>query len=266
VFDGVSFENKQNGTDLYRFMVNLRLLLPEIFASQLLPEALRNIDSFLWLDSDLIVYGNLSDLWTIAAAHPNQRMIGVDLHYDHSNPNYLAVAEEVPMELEASSTISGGVVFWDIRQIIEDCRAIRRNVFADTISQIIDSRLDEMGLSLSDGQSAAGIYNYSTEEPVFTKYAYETLRRSAPNEPFCWFPLAYNVAKISHLPFFEGKTDDIVIFHWDSMIKPWDFRATVLRPDYLYTPQAVKLFKKQVRSWIGIAEELNCAIKVRVTF
>jgi lipopolysaccharide biosynthesis glycosyltransferase len=129
--DGVTFKAQQKGGDLYKFMVNLRFFLPEIFASELLPETLRDIDYFLWLDSDLLVYKNLSDLWGIAREHPHQQMFGANLLYGGANlghnPDRIGLREVYGIGL--GFAISGGVVLWNVRQIIKDCLQINKNVF-----------------------------------------------------------------------------------------------------------------------------------------
>ncbi|MDR0740207.1 MAG: hypothetical protein LBF34_00660 [Puniceicoccales bacterium] len=75
----MGFDTQQDGGDMYKFMVNLRFFLPEIFASKLLPEDLIDIDYFLWLDSDLLVPKKIFSIWRIAREYPHQRMFGANL-------------------------------------------------------------------------------------------------------------------------------------------------------------------------------------------
>ncbi|MDR1366978.1 MAG: hypothetical protein LBJ13_03695 [Puniceicoccales bacterium] len=209
------FQNLQCGGDLYKFMINLRFFLPEIFASGLLPKDLQGIESFVWLDSDLIVHKDVSDLWEIGGSHPGQRMFGANLCQDPSNPNGCQV--EYFDGIGGRCLISGGVVLWHIRSIIEDCRLIRQNVFLDTIIHM----RTRLGGSLSSLYFDGELFRFDGEELVFTVYSFYTLRSNSPGASICVLPVAYNVSNAALLSPFVSRPNDIWIFHWDSMEKPW---------------------------------------------
>jgi hypothetical protein len=266
--DGVSFINSQSGTNSYKSMINLRFFLPEIFASRLLPEELWGIDCFLWLDSDLIVRKNLSWLWGIAVMHSYQRMFGADLNYDPSDLNCRGNCLrpiELPCVVDGVLRISGGVVLWRIKPIIEDCRVIHKNVFANTISRMGHPfRFDREVYTFVDGDCVCDEkYSFSTEEHVFTVYSQETLRRLNPGALFCVLPFSCNMAKVECLPLFDGKADFIAIFHWDSMIKPWKSRSLSSKI-YGMSGKSIGLWRRQVMAWRDIARRLRFTSDVDV--
>jgi lipopolysaccharide biosynthesis glycosyltransferase len=209
--DGVEFLNEQPDRELYRFMVNLRFFLPEIFASRFLPEDLWGIDYFLWLDSDLLVHNDLSKLWEIARKHLCQGMFGANLV---QNLCYARI-EETSIDIKRVFVMSGGVVLWNIKQIIGNCYQVQKNVFAWIIFQknTIIQRIDP---------DYHGEYPLLGEEEIFTMYIYEFLRNNAQkDERVRIFPIEYNVAWRGFWTFFVDRPEDISIFHWDGMPKPW---------------------------------------------
>jgi hypothetical protein len=137
----VVFENEQDGNKTYKFWINLRLFFPEIWASGFLPRELKDINSFLWLDSDLIAFKDLSDLFKICERYPNQPMIGANLqnegqYFDDPSgfdPNFGSCQTVCKEDMHTDMSkliklqctedyeritylISGGVVFWRIKK------------------------------------------------------------------------------------------------------------------------------------------------------
>jgi lipopolysaccharide biosynthesis glycosyltransferase len=254
----VRFNNTQDADEGYKFMINLRLFFPDIFASGLLPEELRAVDFFLWLDSDLIVYRDLLRLFTIGEERPNQRMFGSNIDHDRDDSNYQEI------EIANNGTISGGVVLWNMKQIIADCGQIGENVFKQTIKQAImpesfsyDYFFDEdKRIIMSESFS----YVYGSEEDVFTEYIFGNLQdsQSIDSNP-CFLPYSYNVTNIDLLLLhFADQTDSISIFHWDSMAKPWKDDAKGSETDESGAEDSEKaLFRQQIRSWKEIAANVR---------
>jgi hypothetical protein len=111
-------------SSLSQLMANVRCFLGEIFVSGFLSSHLRDCDYFLWLNSDLLVYKDLSDIWRIGWEHHRQRMFGAHLNHPVNDLNCLAIRKthETDEVKDGICRISGGVVLWNIRTIIKDCR------------------------------------------------------------------------------------------------------------------------------------------------
>jgi hypothetical protein len=180
----------------------------------------------------LLVYKDLSDLWRIAWEHRHQRMFGANLYHPVNDPNCLEIREtsETDKVKNGICRISGGVVLWNIKQIIEDCRRIGRNVFAHTIF------LMNTTLRLPDSNYP---YVFSSEEEVFTVYSYGTLQAIAPDTLFCFVPFSYNMAKLVLLQHFINISNDISIFHWDTMFKPWDLDNGNINEELHFCPRCI---------------------------
>jgi hypothetical protein len=235
---GIEFGNDQSGNTLYKFMINLRLFFPDIWASGLLPEELLHIVYLLWLDSDLTIHKNVFNLFEICKSRPNQPMFGANLLY-HKNPhppkqrlitfNEMEEVELIPNkdfnDYEYGGNhkfiISGGIVLWNIKTIVNDCRSIEKNVFARTIKEDLN-------------------LIYSTEERVFTEYSARFLveKNNYPGTlQYAILPIAYNVVPDVVMDFFEHSQhlpeEDIVIFHWDGIRKPWELTRIDERSDFI---------------------------------
>jgi hypothetical protein len=258
----VTFKNEQDGSDIYKFWINLRFFFPEIFASGFLPEELGNIDSFLWLDSDLIVLKGLSELFKICEEHPNQLMIGANLRDPSGFDSILGSGQKVSkadmsraifrqcVGIYDSNTyiISGGVVFWRIKKIIEDCNSIGKNVFQKAFFE-----LNNMAYKWEKTH-----YTYSSEEFIFTHYSYksffwkdiseediseeDTPEEDTPEEDISeentpeedtseqlyFVSSLFNMANPELLQEGHVKEEDVAIFHWDSLKKPWDAKKRTM--------------------------------------
>ncbi|MDR1254538.1 MAG: hypothetical protein LBJ78_00705 [Puniceicoccales bacterium] len=112
-------------SDGWSRLVNLRLLFPDIWFSDLLPESVRSINSFLWLDSDLIVVKSLAPLFDECEGI-DQEIIGANLYFPtHGgvgwvDTRYIFDPQAIDQDSEHGfARISGGVVFWKIESLVE---------------------------------------------------------------------------------------------------------------------------------------------------
>jgi lipopolysaccharide biosynthesis glycosyltransferase len=105
-------------------LVNLHLLFPDIWYSGLLPENVQNVNSFLWLDSDLIVIKNLTPLFD-ECEHINQEIISANLYFAiHGGIGWVPTQYFSPplpdqKDKDGFARVSGGVVFWKIERLVE---------------------------------------------------------------------------------------------------------------------------------------------------
>ncbi|MDR2769170.1 MAG: hypothetical protein LBB19_01265 [Puniceicoccales bacterium] len=105
-------------------LVNLRLLFPDIWYSGLLPENVQNVNTFLWLDSDLIVIKSLGSLFD-ECEHINQWIISANLYFTmYGGVGWVDAQYFDPPSTEQQckdgfARVSGGVVFWKIRELTD---------------------------------------------------------------------------------------------------------------------------------------------------
>jgi lipopolysaccharide biosynthesis glycosyltransferase len=241
-------------------MINLRLFFPEIFRELFREMPIKN---FLWLDSDLIVLQDLSNLFEECRSRPEQSIIGADLDYSshvceedelqnissdsdecissgfnfryiqgettiNTGQKYyskediknalqnISRGQDILREKLGDYMPSGGVVFWSIQKIIEECIEQRVNVFQKAMKPQGDN-----GSNQDDNDNNTQIA-YATEEYVFQLY----LANSTLDDIY-FFPIIYNITVDSCGVFFEFKKNHrylqkkMFIFHWDSIEKPW---------------------------------------------
>ncbi|MDR0647479.1 MAG: hypothetical protein LBF43_03535 [Puniceicoccales bacterium] len=109
-------------SDGWSRLVNFRLLFPDIWYSGLLPENVQNVNSFLWLDSDLIVVKSLAPLFD-KCERVNQEIIGANLYFPrHGGVGWVNAQYFNPPATDQEdefARISGGVVFWKIERLVE---------------------------------------------------------------------------------------------------------------------------------------------------
>ncbi|MDR2812965.1 MAG: hypothetical protein LBB05_04240 [Puniceicoccales bacterium] len=243
-WDEMEFLNSQYSKDtLYRFMINLRLFFPDIWASGLLPLRLSNIEYFLWLDSDIIIYKDLSNIFEMCKRRPNQPIFGANLLYsnqdDYSDQGDLYSGQdefEDHTYSDENCCISGGVVLWNIEKIVEHCILICQNVFKKTNFET-NSSDDDSG---NEEQKAYIIYD--SEEHIFTEYVSIFLVENVhPETPQGFLPIQYNVTNDCYRYINE---EDIFIFHWDGIKKPWKDTDEKEDSDFI---------KKQNAQWKKIA-------------
>jgi lipopolysaccharide biosynthesis glycosyltransferase len=105
-------------------LVNLRLLFPDIWYSGLLPEDVQNINSFLWLDSDLIVMKSLNPLFD-ECGRIDQEVISANLYFAmHGGVGWVDAKYFSPpfpdqQDKDGFARVSGGVVFWKIEKLVD---------------------------------------------------------------------------------------------------------------------------------------------------
>jgi hypothetical protein len=239
----VVFRNEQNGNKTYKFWVNLRFFFPEIWASGFLPEELRGIDSFLLLDSDLIVLKDLSNLFEICKKYPHQPMISANLLNEGQCPedptgfdSHFGSCQKVnKADMSAvircqcagsydpdSYLISGGVVFWRVKKIIKKCEQIEKNVFQNAFSEL-KAITNEVLLETDEpeGESTPVAYRFFSEEYIFTHFSQKFLFEEYPEEQFVFLSPLFNMASPGLLRKGNVTIEDIFIFHWDTLPKPW---------------------------------------------
>ncbi|MDR2396482.1 MAG: hypothetical protein LBD69_01320 [Puniceicoccales bacterium] len=105
-------------------LVNLHLLFPDIWYSGLLPENVQNVNSFLWLDSDLIVIKSLAPLFD-ECERIDQEIISANLYFPiHGGVGWVNAQHLNPLSADQSgkdgfARVSGGVVFWKIGRLVD---------------------------------------------------------------------------------------------------------------------------------------------------
>ncbi|MDR0756011.1 MAG: hypothetical protein LBE99_03820 [Puniceicoccales bacterium] len=256
--DLMDFANKIK-SDRWSRLVNLRLLFPDIWYSGLLPESVQNLDSFLWLDSDLIVVKSLAPLFDECECI-NQEIIGANLYFPlHGgvgwvNTQYIFDSSSTDQDDEHGfARISGGVVFWKIEMLVnrfilqgfneflalywERKRRERENPQEETI----------MGDFLRQQKR---VYFFSPQynanpDPAFQcslLTAWPEIPTEADYRQRIHMGLIRNDERGNPLTALEAQKDmicfnehmqalckgDVCIFHWDCVKKPWKkSRSTV---------------------------------------
>jgi hypothetical protein len=151
----------------------------------------------------LLVYKDLSDIWRIGWEHHRQRRFGANLNHPVNDLNCLAIRKihETNEVKDGICRISGGVVSWNIRTIIEDCCWVCRNVLTYTISQMNDITVTP---------------RYTVQTNFFPKsrfLQYMLVELCKPLRPrhysVCFFPFSTRIS------------NNMSIFHRDMMFRPW---------------------------------------------
>ena len=232
-------------------LVNLRLLFPDIWASKLLPTDIRNIDTFVWLDSDLIVKKDLSYLFVSCRA-TGQFIVGANLFflefggvgYVPSNCIKSALFKQVG---DGYARISGGVVFYNIREIVKCFKEKGQNewmvLFEELKSQrgenpeeevVFDEFLRQQDLVYFFEPQ----YNACPDSQIRTRYLWywsEHLRdENLKCNSFIFVikngnPVAYSGTDWTIECMNELIDGNVNIWHWDCCRKPWYYKYIGLR-------------------------------------
>ncbi|MDR0392814.1 MAG: hypothetical protein LBH52_01105 [Puniceicoccales bacterium] len=238
-------------SDKWNRLVNLRLLFPDIWYSGLLPESVQSVNSFLWLDSDLIVIKNLVPLFD-ECEHINQEIISANLYFaihggiDWVDTRYFSPPLPDQKGKDGFARISGGVVFWKIERLVNRFVSQGSNEFLALYQErkreegknpqeevIFDDFLRQRKRvyffsprynANPDPKLRLNFFMHWPEIPTEEDYRQRTRMGLIRNKE-CVNPLAALKDQEDIKCFNEHMqalcNGDVYIFHWDCVQKPW---------------------------------------------